>query len=539
MLQMTQEPHFSEPVSINISDIENIYGRNLPIAVKLNSLWVSTISRASGITLRDRCSRTIQLKSNTSLSFIKPGCRVNVTATLYPHDNSRIFLERPEDLELVSHSYIKNLRPCHLSSIGTENTVVGFELEDLPMPIAPEGILLFLDGISCDISIEEKRVHSSSPLVPSMGIHSIRAEIKQKNLPTLIKEWNFTVYDVHKEMNVYLGIPHTHTSYSDGEGTPSAACIHAIKNGLDYMFITDHSHKLDGVVQGCYEYSRELGEYVELSGSQWFKTRKQLEEITSLHSDFIALRGFEMSCSLGHINVLNTSSYIEGNVRMKKTEEVLKWLMLQKGAIASINHPEDASALFSGSLAPLQQDLDEHLCLIEVGNGTPERGYVRYERVLYEGLDRGWHWGVLNSQDNHADDWGDHTNLTGILAEDLTEESLLSALKSRNTYSTETGTLRLLFSAGGLPMGSLIELNEGSRLIFDVSAQDERYPIRKLELISNGGQVIDEKYFPDLQAVKWNPQVRVQNSEKWFLIKVVHSNDAWGISSPIFIKPTN
>jgi hypothetical protein len=537
MLQTVQELIFSEPVVINIADIENIYGRSLPMSVKLSSLWISTISRTYGAVLRDRTGRSIQLKYYESLPYLKPGSRVNVTATLYPHDSSRIFLNSPEDIELLSPSYITKLKPCHLSAQKQGPIDIGFELMDLPISIQPDNIRLLIDGTASEAAVEENRVICTSSSILSNGSHRIKAEVKHGGFPTLIKEWSFTVYDPQQEANIYMGIPHTHTSYSDGMGTPSLACIQAIKSKLDYMFITDHSHRFDGVTQLCYEYSNKLGEYVEVQGSEWFKTRRQVEEINSLHSSFTALRGFEMSCSLGHINVLNTPSYVEGKLRIKKTEDFLKWLLLQEDAIATINHPESINMLFSGSLMSVQKELDGLLCLIEVGNGTPGRGYVRYENVFFEGLDRGWHWGVLNSQDNHTDDWGHSTNLTGILAFELSPQGLLSALRNRNTYSTETGTLRLSFSLEGLPMGSLIGIDEGSRAVFDVSAQDESYPIRKLELISNGGNVIDEKYFSDVALAKWNPQIRVQDSEKWYVLKVIHSNDAWGISSPIFIKP--
>lgn len=543
MLQTVQGMIFSEPVVINIADIESIYGRSLPITIRINNLWISTISRTSGITLRDRTGRSIQLKSYSSIPFIKPGYRVNVTANLYPNDSSRIFLNSICDIELISPPYITGLRPCPLSvqKQGGDPIDIGFQLVDLPVSVQPDDIRLLIDGIRSKVAIYgDKIVCTSNPNLSS-GTHRIKAEVRctEGRFPTLIKEWNFTVHDPHQKMNIYMGIPHTHTSYSDGMGTPSIACIQAIRNGLDYVIITDHSHYLDGVTQLHYEYSNKLGEYIEVPGSQWYKTRRQLEEINSINPNFTALRGFEMSCGLSHINVLNTSSYVEGKSYIKKSEEFLKWLLLQEDAVAAVNHPDNPSALFSNTLMGFQKDLDGILCLVEVGNGTPGRGYVRYEKALYDGLDRGWHWGVLNSQDNHEDDWGCSTNLTGILANELSPEGIISALRNRNTYSTETGTLRLSFSAGGgeFPMGSLIEVSEGTRVIFDVEAQDKSYPIRKLELISNGGEVIDEKYFPDMQAVKWNPQIKVQGSEKWFLIKVVHYNDAWGISSPIFIKP--
>ena len=44
--------------------------------------------------------------------------------------------------------------------------------------------------------------------------------------------------------NVFFGNLHSHTSYSDGSGTPTDAYLHARDvAGLDFLAITEHNHK--------------------------------------------------------------------------------------------------------------------------------------------------------------------------------------------------------------------------------------------------------------------------------------------------------
>ena len=43
----------------------------------------------------------------------------------------------------------------------------------------------------------------------------------------------------------YYGIPHCHTSYSTGRGTPLDAFEYGKENDLDFMVITDHNSFLD------------------------------------------------------------------------------------------------------------------------------------------------------------------------------------------------------------------------------------------------------------------------------------------------------
>ena len=45
-----------------------------------------------------------------------------------------------------------------------------------------------------------------------------------------------------QEMEVYFGLLHSHTKFSDGLGTPNEAFTMAKEAGLDFMAVTEHNH---------------------------------------------------------------------------------------------------------------------------------------------------------------------------------------------------------------------------------------------------------------------------------------------------------
>lgn len=334
------------------------------------------------------------------------------------------------------------------------------------------------------------------------------------------------------EYNFYFGNPHAHTSYSDGEGSPIEALEYARNRKLDFLFISDHSNFLNGVKHKNYEYDKRSEQYMEHEGSQWFKTRQAVELINNTYKDFAAIRGFEMRWFAGgHMSILNSQNYLNGRKQHLKQEILTDWLAKQNDTVAVINHPGRSFKPFS-----CDYKLNKVLRLIEVGNGSYPRGYLRYESHYYRLLDLGWELGAINGQDNHIRNWGDDDNLTVILAETLNSGSLINAMRNLRTYSTETRSLKLVFKADGLWMGSKIIKTPKSTINFEIIAEDSSANIDKIQLLSNGGRIVIEKQFENQKFAVWRPCLAANNDENWYIVKIIHSNGRWGISSPIFIN---
>jgi CMP-N-acetylneuraminic acid synthetase len=83
-------------------------------------------------------------------------------------------------------------------------------------------------------------------------------------------------------------------------------------------------------------------------------------------------------------------------------------------------------------------------------------------------------------------------------------------------------------------MGSILNVNIGSLISFEIIASDNSVPIEKIQLVSNKGIIINESKYDNVNIVTWKPCITVNNKESWYVVKVIHSNGKWGISSPIF-----
>ena len=108
----------------------------------------------------------------------------------------------------------------------------------------------------------------------------------------------------------YFGNLHSHTAYSDGEGTPDEAFLWARDIAqYDFYAITDHA---------------EL-----LSAAEWDDISIQADYYT-LDGTFLAIRGFEWTHLNGHICVYNTDSYTSALLSISLSQDRLPKQYLQK-----------------------------------------------------------------------------------------------------------------------------------------------------------------------------------------------------------------
>ncbi|KYH34880.1 hypothetical protein CLTEP_12020 [Clostridium tepidiprofundi DSM 19306] len=356
------------------------------------------------------------------------------------------------------------------------------------------------------------------------GKHSVEVSFKDINNRDVQVEWYFYTIDEKTKYRLYFGVPHSHTNISSGVGSPIEAYTKSRKRELDYLIITDHSRRLSG--KGTMSINKlKRGKDFD----KWDLTNYEAGIVNKKHKKFLALAGFELSTSFwGHVNVYNSRDYIRN--KMKNLYMFYEWLNTRNNAIISINHPNESSADIEYSL-----ELDEYLNFIEVANGIPPKKYMRREHIYFKLLDKGWHLGVLNSQDNHKDDWGISDNLTVIAAEKLTKKAFFEALKMRRTYSTESRTLKLIVKCNGYYMGSIINCNIGDNIDFEIIAEDRKNKIDKIEIISNGGITIESKNdFKNKNKIIWKPQIVLDKKNRWYVVKVTLYNDKFAIASAIF-----
>lgn len=388
---------------------------------------------------------------------------------------------------------------------------------------------LYLDGIKVNSNTINFGLSYKPELPFSKGKHSAKVIAKGKDGTPLEFGWSFFIEDELKDYVFSYGIPHSHTSFSDGIGTPEEAYEKALANGLNFLIITDHQGKLVNMKTNC-------DRSILISGanqSKWEMLKLEAASINDRYKNFVALCGFELSTKFwGHINIINSKCIIEK--KPYDLKELYDWLCKEENILLSINHPYR-----SPKTLPFSHNFDNFVNLYEVGNGSTTRVYNRTEQNYYTALDDGWHIAAINGQDNHSDDWGESNNVTAVICSELSPEALIDGIKLRRVYSTESRTLKLVAKFNNHWMGSILNQKVGDIINAHIMAEDEESPVEKIQLISNGGKILEEKDFININKCEWNLDLMVDNEYRWYVIKVLHADGKIALSSAVFIQGFN
>lgn len=322
------------------------------------------------------------------------------------------------------------------------------------------------------------------------------------------------------DMNFYFGNLHSHTDYSDGEGTPAEAYQWARDNAdYDFYVVTDHA--------------------IQVSSKEWDRTQEHADAYNQ-DGYFTALRGFEWSHPLyGHVNVYNTSSYCNFFTGLFYLPTFYDWLD-DHNALAQFNHPgredwEMDDYKYQGDVA------DDNFFAIETGNkddGNNDGEYLPYYQKV---LDKGWRVAPTSNQDNHS--LSTNTHRTVMIMPALSRQNMFDTMRARRIYSTDDPNMKVVFKLGDAWMGDKIT-PQGIELNFRVEVYDDE-PITRIELVSNHGEIVDAIDYADGGSfVSWNPAVML-SSNTYYYVKV-YENNLWdddgghdtqiAVTAPIWIQ---
>lgn len=379
---------------------------------------------------------------------------------------------------------------------------------------------------------------------------------------------------------IFFGSLHSHTSYSDGMGTPAEAFARARDVGkMDFLAVTEHNHKdADG--------SGERRDGILIATQPALYNGSDPQSLVSaartftVDDGFVAIAGQEFSTisSGNHANVFDVADIINvENGNYKSLYE--NWLpahpdSLGQPPLVQFNHPDFRKDIvhastkpnerendygyddYNKSFAELLQQSEKYVSLIEMvsgpaltdGTDLPIRSGNRHEKDYWFYLNEGFRVAPTANQDNHFRNWGSITTArTAVLAERLTKANILQALKARRVYATEDQNLQIRFSINGQPMGSIIRTRDPLDLTIDVEISDPDEPNARyqVELYRDeiGGEMIDDSIDEaELEGdgvVSFSGQ-RFESGKSFLFIKVaqVGSNGreefAW--TAPIWVE---
>ena len=329
---------------------------------------------------------------------------------------------------------------------------------------------------------------------------------------------NIQVRFDRNRIKYYYGIPHCHSQYSTGKGTPYALYEQAMKCGLNFLFITDHNDFLESNTT-----------FRDRNFTKWQATNYAARRIRKDKDNFLPVVGFECkTASFGDLNIINPSNFFIGTV--KDLRLLTLWMMNNNNAFISINHPHK-------NIKDLgyNEVLNKLITSIEVFNGNSSSKYTNHEKYFYFLLDAGWKLGAINGQDNHRMNLDSSDNLTVYIGNDLSRNSLIDAFRAHRTYSTESRFLKLYFSINNTFMGETLTSNYDKLKIF-IFIEDIKFKIKEIQILSNGGTIIRKIEDIDLNSIKYIYEHKRLPYENWFVIKILQENNKVAISSPIFIN---
>lgn len=371
---------------------------------------------------------------------------------------------------------------------------------------------LLLDGrdttFAADWSADGVRL--AAPHLMRAGDHTLRLELCDMLGNKTVRRVEFSVSDM-SELFAYRGEVHTHTSTSDGVGTPADAYRYARDvGGVDYFAVTDHSHYV-----------------VDDEESQ-----DRLIEVADEFEDpghFAALYGYEMTWNMkcgywGHMNVLGASE-IQNRIFTTTLPELYSRLSEDSSAVAMFNHPGYPWGNFD-EFAYLTPGADEHVCLSEIREGS-------YDREYAASLAAGWHTGPVSNEDNHSANWTTARRAIGfVLAPSLTRENIMDAFRARRTYTAAEPTLKIKYRVNGHWLGSRLNAPEKLDFDIDISTEDEG-GIGRIEIVAEDNIVVASKNAGARRSVKWTPTL-LPEFDYYYLRITAHGK--YSVTAPVWIE---
>ena len=352
-----------------------------------------------------------------------------------------LFLSFPmdDDVESLSLSYRYPRYDEDESEAGSATFTSHREINivDLGL-IAPDGSQVGASGSDkTEIFISEVSAtpgYRACPLVPGEWRILIGAyKVEPEGVPV-----SYVVTLTHKQRRLLKGDLHTHTLGSDGVLTAEELAWRAVRNGLDFLAITDHNQPI---------------------------SRDALPEIPGL----TLIPGVEWTHYQGHANFLGVDLPYDGTFAANTPDEMRARFdsARERGAFISIDHPFDevCSFLFDWRTLPFD-------CL-EVWNGPMRESNLKAVGLWQQLLTAGQKIPICGGSDYHRDTpfifLGGPT--TCVYAMSPGQSDILSALRDGHAYLTFA------------PNGPWLELTAGEAILGDTVTWPE---VKQLDIRAGG-----------------------------------------------------
>jgi len=333
--------------------------------------------------------------------------------------------------------------------------------------------------------------------------------------------------------SVLWGDLHGHSNFSDGTGTPEDYFRYARDvAALDVVALTDHDH------WGMQPLSRHPELWEEI-----------VRQTRSFHEPgrFVTILGYEWTSWLhGHRHVLyfDDAGEVLSSVDPDYDDPRELWAALRGREAMTFAHHSAGGPVATNWEIPPDPVLEPVTEIVSVHGSSeaadsPKGIYAPVPgNYVRDVLARGYDLGFIGSGDSHdghpglAAIAGTSGGLAAILADELSREGVLAALRARRAYATNGPRIFLDVRLGVLSMGSTIDPADGP-LELSVRVVAEA-PIESIDVIRLGG--VMPLAIADGESVELRHGVRDLEPGDFLYVRVVQTDGGAAWSSPFFVR---
>ena len=429
-------------------------------------------------------------------------------------------------------------RPVISAEIGNvgENAVFTMTVNDQPVEAS------YADGVLSYQAAEDM----------ADGRVTVIVTVTRADGKTAEKMWSF--YVGKAQYQLYFGQLHSHTTYSDGSGSLEAALeyVEQIPASANVQFVafTDHSNYFDSTSAANPEAALyDVSQMTTASKATWDSYKNTVAAFNAKQSDIIAIAGFEMTWSggPGHINTFNTPGIVSRNnstLNNKTNDAGMRayYALLDNEAlvdgVSQFNHPGKTFGNFT-DFSYWDAVTDSRIYLVEVGNGEGQIGaggyYPSYEQYIMA-LDKGWHVGPTNNQDNHKGRWGNANDARDVLyTDDFSEQGIYQAIRDYRIYATEDKNLEIQYNVNDEPLGTIFsEVPEELNFVVTVYDPDSSDAISKVELVVNSGAVA-YTWDDANELASGQLEVTLAPTYSYYFVRVTQKDGDLAVTAPVWV----
>ncbi len=339
---------------------------------------------------------------------------------------------------------------------------------------------------------------------------------------------------VFEDYNLYFGDLHTHSQYSNDciereklLRPPEALHAYAREVAcIDFHCVADHHQPWD--------IPRN-----RIGPGRWEKTVEAARE-HNRPGEFVAFIGFEYRGPRGDTAVVLGEEVDYSEIDRPELDRIDRvWEALAGRDLLTIPHFHNPGGLEDGEWIAAEDPGVEPVLEIYSCHGSYEAPDVN-ERALPQIKSRrpdrngrhflreGYRYGFVANSDGHKGVVGNN-GLTAVLAEELSRESVLEAVRARRCYGTTNARIRLLFTINGSLMGSELPAAPEKEIRIEVAGEE---PLKAVELFKDGE--LHRRFRPEGAEFQTELTVECGDPSHWYVRATqVDNHVAW--SSPIWL----